>query len=90
MQPKACSNPRMTSAGMAAPPDTHTRRDEVSACAPAGSCSIAAYIVGTPSKIVTRSRPTISSALAGSNLGSKVRLAPTAMVAFKAQVSPKT
>ncbi len=51
---------------------------------------MAAYMVGTPSKIVTWSRWMISSALAGSNLGSSVSVPPTATVAFSPQVKPNT
>ena len=51
---------------------------------------MAAYMVGTPSKIVTASRWMISSALAPSNLGSRVSVPPAATVAFSPQVRPKT
>ena len=47
------------------------------------------YIVGTPRKIVTRSRATTSSACCGSNFGSSVRQEPPATEAFSAQVWPK-
>ena len=66
------------------------RRDEVSALAWDRWCSIAAYIVGTPSKMVTLSRPMISRALPASNRGSSVRLPPAKIVAFRPQVRPKT
>jgi hypothetical protein len=51
---------------------------------------MAAYMVGTPSKIVTRSRWNMSSALAGSNLGSRVSVLAVATAAFSPQVSPNT
>ena len=47
-------------------------------------------MVGTPSKIVTLSRWMISSARAGSNLGSSVSVPAAATVAFSPQVRPKT
>ena len=89
MQPKVSSNPRSTSTGMAAPPETHSRSDETSGRSPVW-CSMAAYIVGTPSKIVTRSRWMISRALPGSNLGSSVSVPPAVTVAFSPQVRPNT
>ena len=51
---------------------------------------MAAYIGGTPSKMVTWSRPMISRALPASNLGSRVSVPPPAIVAFSPQVRPKT
>ena len=51
---------------------------------------MAAYMVGTPSKIATASRSMMSSALAGSNLGSSVSVPAEATVAFSPQVRPKT
>ena len=51
---------------------------------------MAAYMVGTPSKTVTLSRCVMSSALAGSNLGSSVSVAAFATEAFSPQVSPNT
>lgn len=47
------------------------------------------YIVGTPRKTVTRSRCRIRSAAAGSNRGSRVRVAPATTAALRAQVCPK-
>jgi hypothetical protein len=79
VHPKACSNPRMISSGMDAPPEMQVRRDEVSAVAAERWCSIAAYIVGTPAKMVTVSRPKMSRALPASNLGSSVRQLPAAV-----------
>ena len=51
---------------------------------------MAAYMVGTPSKIVTLSRSMISSALPASNRGSRVSVPPPATAAFSPQVRPKT
>ena len=76
MQSNACSNCFMTSPGIAEPPVTHTRSDDVSASSWPGALSIAWYIVGTPSSTVTRSRAMISSALLGSKRGISVRHAP--------------
>src|SRR5215831_19796045 len=79
MQPKCFSNARISSTGIAAPPDTHTRRLATSPAPPAALCKMAAYIVGTPARTVTSSLLMISSARTGSNLGSRVRHAPEAM-----------
>ena len=46
-------------------------------------------MVGTPAKSVTRSRATIAAASSGVKRGSKVKLPPTARVAFWMQVWPK-
>ena len=54
----------MSSTGIAAPPETHTSSVDVSVVAALGWWSIAAYIVGTPSNTVTRSRSMISQRLA--------------------------
>ena len=78
MQSNAFSNAFITSTGIAEPPETHTRRLSVSASSWPGALSIAWYIVGTPSRIVTSSRAMISSALRGSNRGISVRQAPCA------------
>ena len=56
-------------------------RDESVGAAP-GWCIMAAYIVGTPSKMVTLSRAIIGSASAGSNRGSRVRQAPVRTAVF--------
>ena len=90
MQPNFSSNPRRISTGSEAPPEMHTRSDAACAGSASGRCSIAAYMVGTPSKIVTASRWMISSALAPSNLGSSVSVPAAATVAFSPQVRPKT
>ena len=54
------------------------------------TCSIPEYIVGTPSKMVTWSRPIRSSAAAPSKRGSSVRHAPDSTDAFSPHVCPKT
>ena len=46
-------------------------------------------MVGTPAKRVTRSRVTIAAASSGVKRGSRVKLPPTARVAFWMQVWPK-
>ena len=69
--------------------DAQPQARHVVACASVGWCSIAAYIVGTPSKIVTLSRSMTSSALPASNRGIRVRQAPASTAALSAQVSPK-
>ena len=66
------------------------RRLDVSAASASGWLSIAAYIVGTPWKIVTWSRPTTSSAFAGSNRGIRVRVQPRRTLVLSPQVRPKT
>ena len=50
---------------------------------------MAAYIVGTPSKMVTLSRASIVNASEGSNRGSRVRQAPVRTAVFSPQVWPK-
>ena len=88
MQPKASSNPRSTSTGSAAPPETQSRNVEVSATS-VPACNIATYMVGTPSKTVTPSRSITFSAVAGSNRGISVRHAPDTTAALSPQVCPK-
>ena len=91
MQPNFFSKLRRTSTGMRrAAGDAQCAATRCPASASAWWCSIAAYIVGTPSKIVTWSRSMICRALPGSNLGSRVSVPPPATVAFSPQVSPKT
>ena len=90
VHPKVCSNPRMISSGIEAPPEMQTRRDVVSAVAWDRWWSIAAYMVGTPAKMLTVSRLMISRAFPASNLGSRVRQPPVAIMAFRQPVSPKT
>ena len=53
-----------------------------------GWCSIAAYIVGTPSNTLTWSRSMISSALPGSKRGISVSVPPPPIVAFSPHVWP--
>ena len=77
----------MTSTGRAAPPEMQTASVDVSTSA--RWLSIAAYIVGTPSNTVTRSRAMISSARPASKRGRRVNRPPTAIVAFSAHVWPK-
>ena len=79
MQPNFSSKARISSAGIAAPPDMQMRSDgAVGARRTTSEWSIALYIVGTPWKSVTRSRSMISSALSGSKRGSIVTVAPDA------------
>ena len=66
------------------------RRLDMSASSAPSACSIPAYIVGTPSKTVTWSRATTSSALAASKRGIRVRQEPLSTEAFSPQVRPKT
>ena len=75
---------------MAEPPDAHVRRLLVSAWSAFGWLRIAAYIVGTPWKIVTWSRPSTSMALAGSKRGMSVRVQPRWTEVLSPQVRPKT
>jgi len=80
---KACS----TSTGIAAPPDTQIRSEVVSTSS--GSWSIAEYIVGTPSKTVTRSRSMMPRALPASKRGRSESEPPAAIAALSAHVWPK-
>ena len=88
MQSNFSSNARISSAGIAAPPDMQMRSDEQSAASHDAECSIALYIVGTPWKSVTLSRSMISSALSGSKRGSIVTVAPTLTALFIVHVCP--
>ena len=90
MQPNVSSNDRITSTGIAEPPETHSRRLETSRPPASSECSIPANIVGTPSKIVTLSRSMTDSALAPSNRGIRVSSDPGRTAALSPQVSPKT
>src|SRR5205085_12337287 len=81
-------NPRNTSAGNDAPPETHTRRVDASNAPRRGWCRIAEYIVGTPWKTVARSRSMISSARPASKRGISDSAAPAAIAAFIEQVWP--
>src|SRR6188472_370108 len=69
MQPNLSSKDRMTSSGIADPPEAHTRSDEASMPSDCGWLRMAAYIVGTPCMIVTRSFSMTSIAAAGSKRG---------------------
>src|SRR3954464_979895 len=88
MQPNLSSKERISSAGIAAPPDMQIRSDEQSALSHDAEWSIALYIVGTPWKRVALSRSMISSALSGSKRGSIVTVAPTLTALFIVQVWP--
>src|SRR5215207_10733046 len=79
----------MSSPGMAEPPEQQILSDEWSYCSRASLLSIALYIVGTPANSVTLSRSMISSALAGSNRGMNVSVAPESAQAFMQHVWPK-
>jgi hypothetical protein len=79
----------MTSTGIAAPPDTHSRRVPTSALSRPGWLSSAWYIVGTPSKMVTLSRPDDLQRLARLEAGIIVRQAPIFTLALSPQVWPK-
>src|SRR6266545_8135111 len=85
-QPNAASKPRRTPTGRAAPPDTHSRRELVSKSSRDGWFSRATYIVGTPSKMVTRSRSLVRRASPGSNRGSSVREEPLVTEALSPHV----
>ncbi len=89
MQPKASSNFFITSTGIAEPPEMQVRRLDTSYDEASGALSIPAYIVGTPSKTVTSSRPITSSAFSASKRGISVRQAPLSTAALRPQVRPK-
>ena len=76
MQPNLSSKERITSSGIADPPEAQTRSDEASMPSEFGWLRIAAYIVGTPCMIVTCSFSITSMAAAGSKRGMRARLAP--------------
>ena len=90
MQPNLSSNDRMTSSGIADPPDAQTRSEEASMPSDCGWLRIAAYIVGTPCMIVTRSFSMTSIAAAGSKRGMRARLAPAIVAALRPTTRPKT
>src|SRR5256885_1411531 len=71
--PNASSNSRITSTGIADPPEMHMRSVDTSAPARSGWLSIAWYLVGTPPNSVTRPRAMISSPFAGSKPGASLR-----------------
>ncbi len=89
MQPKRRSNPCRISTGRDAPPEMHMRRLATSAAAAPGCCSSAAYMVGTPSNTVARSRAMASSTVCGSKRGTRVSEAPLRTATFMVQVCPK-
>ncbi len=89
MQSKVFSKFFITSTGIAEPPEMQVRSEDMSASSAPSACSMPAYIVGTPSKTVTLSRPTTSSALAASKRGIRVRQAPLATAALSPHVRPK-
>ena len=88
MQSNFSSKARISSTGIAAPPDMQMRSVEVSVEPARSACSSALYIVGTPWKTVTASRSMISSALSGSKRGSIVTVAPLQTAQFIVQVWP--
>ena len=79
----------MTSTGIAAPPETQSRSDEVSSCSRSGWLSIAAYIVGTPSKTVDLVALDDLQRLAGIEARDQRQAAAAEIVAFSPQVWPK-
>ena len=79
----------MTSTGIAAPPETQTRSEDVSASSRVGGVEHRGVHRRDALEHVTLSRAMISSALAGSKRGSSVRHAPRATAAFSPQVCPK-
>src|SRR5215204_7181158 len=90
MQPNFSSNERMTSTGIAEPPETHSRRLDMSCVPASGECSMPANIVGTPSKTVTLSRSTTDSAFDPSKRGISVSSEPRRTAVLRPQVSPNT
>ena len=90
MQPNLSSNERITSSGIADPPEAQTRSAEVSMPSDCGWLRIAAYIVGTPCMIVTCSFSITSMAAAGSKRGMRARLAPAIVAALRPTTRPKT
>jgi hypothetical protein len=90
MQPNLSSKERMTSSGIAEPPEAQVRRLEASMPSELGWLRMAAYIVGTPCMIVTRSFSMTSMAAAGSNRGMSARDAPATVAALRPTTSPNT
>ena len=86
---KAFSKSAITCSGSAAPPEPQARSEETSSpgCSAATS---AAYMVGTPRKTVTWSRPMTSMALRGSKRGISVSVEAKRTAALRPQVRPKT
>ena len=69
MQPNLSSKDFITSSGIADPPEAQMRSDEASMPSDWGWLRIAAYIVGTPCMIVTRSFSMTSMAAPGRSGG---------------------
>ncbi len=90
MQPNLSSKERITSSGMAEPPEAQVRSDEASMPSDSGWLRIAAYIVGTPCMIVTRSFSMTSMAAAGSKRGISASDAPAIVAALSPTTRPKT
>ena len=89
-QPNFSSKARITSSGIAEPPEAQVRSDEASMPSDAGWLRIAAYIVGTPCMIVTRSFSMTSIAACGSKRGIRASEAPEIVAALSPTTSPKT
>ena len=70
-QPNASSKPFITSTGIAAPPEMHTRKAGKSLLSSPVWASNATYMVGTPARTVTPWRASNASASRGSKRGSK-------------------
>ena len=68
----------------------HRRMRDVSSCAISGSARMRAYIVGTPTMMVTSSRASISSAAFGVNAGNTVTAPPATSWVRVVQVIPPT
>jgi hypothetical protein len=83
------SKPRMTSPGIAAPPETPTRSDDRSR-PDVSMASSPKYIVGTPLKIVQRCRSMASTTGSSSNRGMSTIVPPKRVVTLRTLDSPKT
>ena len=81
--------PEVAAMALALAPPLGRRVQDMSYDDASGAFSIPAYIVGTPSKTVTLSRPTTSSAFVASKRGTRVRQAPLSTAALSPTVSPK-
>src|SRR3954468_6614187 len=84
----ARSHSSMTSAGIGAPPDTATRIEDRSYFSRSGWLRTPMNIVGTPSKIVTRSRWITSQTFAGSKRGIRDIVPPNRTHTFITLDSP--
>ena len=92
--PNFSSNWLITSTGIAAPPDTPSRRTDAIALrswrsAAPGRFSSVMYIVGTPAKIVTLCACIALNTASGSKRGSSTIDAPAIRAAFICTVWPK-